>query len=153
MLAAALLAACATAAPIGTQTVTEPGTVRLERGAETYLLDVSGAIVGSRSLLADVERPRPLYCAMAVSVRADGTVSSVKMLGSRSDQMELTCRRSAYDWRVLATRDDAPVALDGVRAAIVVDKNQRLGETVVEQRVFAARVVFDTAEIEALRTR
>ena len=152
-IAALALAACATAAPSGTQTMTGPDTVRVERGDGTFLLDVNRAEVGSRNAFADLGKPEAPYCVMAIDLRADGSVARVKMLGSRSDQLEITCRRSAYDWRIRATEDGAPVALNGVQAAIVIagplDGDRRLAD----RRVFGARVIFDTAEIEALRAR
>lgn len=153
LLASLALAACVTEGPVGTQLRTAPETVRVERPDGTYLLDVSRAEVGSRSVLADLTGNGASYCAMAIDLRADGTVARVKMLGSRSDQLEITCRRSAYDWRIRPTRDGAPTALDGVQAAIVIGERLDESRGVAERRAFGARIVFDTAEIAALRNR
>ena len=148
-----LLAACATAASGSPMVQTPEGgpAYRIEQGADRYRLDASGARVGQRIGFGDIGGVGG-YCAMALDVRADGSVARVKMLGSRSDQFELVCRRTAYDWRLAVTRDGTPVALDGLQAAIIVA--ERVGKPGPNgTRPFSTRVSFDTAEIEALRAR
>ena len=145
-------AGCATQPEAPTQTPTGPSTYRVEQGGEVFALDTSKARLGRRVGLGTMGGLGS-YCAMSLDVRADGSVARVKMLGSRSDQLELVCRRAAYDWTLQVTRDGEAVAFDGLVGGIVI-AGQNLGAGSGPESVsLGVTITFDTEAISAIRER
>lgn len=89
-------------------------------------------------------------CLLSLDVRADGTVSSVKVKGARPSSAESNCLRSAYRWTFDITRNGEAVSIDSLQAGVFLGKQRNI-ELGPDLDTFRGKITFDTRAIERNR--